>query len=352
MRRAIPRILVTAALLVGACAVVPAFASTEDELDAAKAQLEGAKGRLTDVAAALNEAESAYARVQDQVEATEARIDEISERLDALRALLEERAVEAFTGGGSSAELGALLASDSFADFSDRLEFVDSIVQEDADIAAAAEISRVELTRAEDRLADLAEARRREAENLKAQQAAIANELARLEGLVGDLQEKFEREQQALRELQLAQPSGDGSSGDGGGTPAPDGSGAIRVCPVNGPNSFVDSFGAPRSGGRSHAGQDLIAPYGTPVVAVNDGNAVRSVNSLGGNSVLLYHSGGDYTYYAHMSRYGASGNVSTGTVIGYVGSTGNAGSINHLHFEYHPGGGAAVNPYSMLTAVC
>ncbi len=129
------------------------------------------------------------------------------------------------------------------------------------------------------------------------------------------------------------------------------GSGAISTCPVAGPVSFVDSFGWPRPG-HSHQGIDMIAAYGTPIVAVHSGNAVQTSNSLGGLAVNVYHDwSSDFTYYAHLSSYGSSGHVAAGQVIGYVGATGNAG-VNHLHFEYHPGGGSAINPYSALVAVC
>ena len=119
-----------------------------------------------------------------------------------------------------------------------------------------------------------------------------------------------------------------------------------------GNTSFVDSFGWPRPGGRTHQGIDLIAAHGTPIVAVAPGNARSASSVLGGLGVVLEHdSGGDWTFYAHLSSYAAVGRVSAGTVIGYVGSTGDT-TVNHLHFEYHPSGGAAVNPYSALVAVC
>ena len=70
----------------------------------------------------------------------------------------------------------------------------------------------------------------------------------------------------------------------------------------------------------------------------------------------MYAKNGDYTYYAHMDKYAGVGDgafVSAGTQIGYVGNTGDAQwGPYHLHFEYHPGGGSAVDPYEQLVAIC
>lgn len=135
----------------------------------------------------------------------------------------------------------------------------------------------------------------------------------------------------------------------GGGT---GGGGSIR-CPVQKPVTFMNDWGFPRSGGRFHQGTDLFAPRGRPAVATAAGTAVPSVGALGGNVVKLYGDDGTYYYYAHLDRFGAKGRVSPGTVVGYVGNTGNAaGGPPHVHFEVHPGGGAAVNPYPRLVPVC
>lgn len=128
--------------------------------------------------------------------------------------------------------------------------------------------------------------------------------------------------------------------------------GVLRACPVAGPWSLTDTFGAPRPGGRTHQGNDLLAGWETPLVAVHDGIAVRVPNELGGRAVIVRGSAGD-TYYAHLSGYGRDGQVRAGEVIGFVGNSGNAqGRIHHLHFEWRPGGGVAVNPYRMLLRVC
>ncbi len=125
-----------------------------------------------------------------------------------------------------------------------------------------------------------------------------------------------------------------------------------------GPVSFVDTWGAPRSGGRTHEGVDMMAARGTPVVAVYSGSIIRVRSSvLGGLTIWMRSDVGDEFYYAHLDGY-AEGifegmAVSAGTVIGYVGTTGNAPDyLPHLHWEYHPGGGAAVNPYPLAVQLC
>lgn len=148
------------------------------------------------------------------------------------------------------------------------------------------------------------------------------------------------------------QTGGGGSGGDPGGG-ANDYGSTGWVCPVNGPVGFGDTWGAPRSGGRRHQGVDMIGDRGLPLVAVVDGFVQQKTNSLGGNAVWLSGADGNKYYYAHLDSWGAAGSVTAGTVIGTLGDTGNARfSIPHLHFEIHPGGGAAVNPYPTVRAHC
>ena len=134
--------------------------------------------------------------------------------------------------------------------------------------------------------------------------------------------------------------------------PPPSNAGSGIVCPVAGPHAFADTWGAPRSGGRRHEGVDMMAARGVPLVAVESGYAQFKTTRLGGNSVWVNGNSGTRYFYAHLSAWeGSSRNVSRGEVIGYVGATGNT-TANHLHFEVHPGGGRAVNPYPYVRAVC
>ena len=153
---------------------------------------------------------------------------------------------------------------------------------------------------------------------------------------------------------------GSGSSGNSGGS----GSGSAGssaggayvdtdvICPIA-TSAFGDTWGAPRSGGRKHQGVDMISPRGTEIYAVVAGFARFEQNGLGGNAIWLTGTNSNGYYYAHLDSYsGESRNVSQGEVLGYNGDTGNARGTPHLHFEVHPGAGAAVNPTPTVRNAC
>ena len=319
--------------------VPPALADTKSQLDEAKRELAAVQSQLNEAAARWQAAESRLEQTQDEVADAKARMEQIQASIDRIQERLQRRAVLAFQSGPAST-IDLLLSSSSFAEFSDRLEFLGSMAQADSDLLVEQDVATEQLQRARADLLVLSERQAATAAELQAAAVAIQDRLAAVQARVSDLTAKYNAEQAAARQLQIL-----------GQTPVP--GAPLQVCPVAGPNSFVDSFGWPRSGGRSHQGTDLIAASGTPVVAAHPGVVSRSSSSLGGIQAYVRAPSGTYTFYAHLSGYSsASGSVGAGTVIGYVGSTGNAGSVNHLHFEYHPGGGAAIDPYQYLLAVC
>ena len=118
------------------------------------------------------------------------------------------------------------------------------------------------------------------------------------------------------------------------------------TCPVEG-STFFNDWGFPR-GSRFHEGNDLFVKRGTPVRAPVSGTVKQVIGSIGGKQVNL--SGDDGVTYlgSHLDDFGKSGKVSAGTIIGYVGNTGNAaGSSPHLHFGMYLSG-AVINPYPTL----
>lgn len=135
-------------------------------------------------------------------------------------------------------------------------------------------------------------------------------------------------------------------------------SGTMTAFPVAGPHDYIDSWGAPRSQG-GHEGADIMAARNTPLVAVTDAvvdELSPTESGLGGIHLWLRDASGNRYYYAHMQsvepilREGSR--VAAGQVIGGVGNSGDArGGPTHVHFEIHPGGRGAVNPYGRLVAV-
>ena len=136
------------------------------------------------------------------------------------------------------------------------------------------------------------------------------------------------------------------------------------IVPVSGvaAGALVDTYADARSQGRSHDAIDIMAPAGTPVLAVADGHVEKLFTSdRGGLTIYQFEPSGRHAYYyAHLQSY-APGlhekqQVRQGEVIGYVGSTGNAiPEAPHLHFAIFVLGpekqwwkGTAVNPYPLL----
>lgn len=117
---------------------------------------------------------------------------------------------------------------------------------------------------------------------------------------------------------------------------------------------IADTWGAPRGVGRKHEGQDIFAPRGTPILSATRGYIYKiGENNLGGQTVSVIGSGGRVYYYAHLDSYApglqVGDRVSPRTVLGYVGTTGNAqGTPPHLHFGVYTFTGA-INPLPLLT---
>lgn len=288
---------------------------------------------------------------------------------------LNDRARAAFIQGpGSSWEF--LLGATSMLDLSDRLQYVDAIATSDADLANEVQNTKNVLSAKEQNLEKLQSAQRavvakvrekeQEARDLMAQALAAFNSIQSKKAWADHLAKQLSAKRQDWLRSQFAY---------GGGTHAavamPAGwAGTLEVCPVGQPRAYGDGFGAPRYAGgyHLHAGVDFLAPMGTPIYATFDGYTTQNPNGLGGLAVEVHGAPG-YTYNAHLSAYSehSSGPVKAGDVIGYVGSTGDAGSINHLHFEFHPNSfpstwpasyygytviGSALNPYPLIVYAC
>ncbi len=345
-----------------------------------------------------------------EIHAAQVKVDAISAEYAKLQAVLTRIAIDRFTGRagnsmillfGDVTDESAMLKINVLRgltldqgeveldtvdavrrDLEEEQARLDGLSEENAATLEQLASSSADLDR---QLAELAALR----ENLKDQEVKRAYEAQLAELRQQEAEAAAEREAQAATQLQAnaapsaviaVQPTGESSQPTPAAAPAPapaaapppapgpvpdpapppalapaaapvvlDGS---WVCPVAGPNAFGDTWGAPRSGGRSHQGVDMMSPFGTPLVAVVGGTVTMKTNALGGNVVWLTGDDGNKYYYAHLSAWeGGARSVAAGEVIGYVGATGNT-TANHLHFEIHPGGGAAINPTPTVRQYC
>lgn len=116
---------------------------------------------------------------------------------------------------------------------------------------------------------------------------------------------------------------------------------------------FWDDWGRPRSGGRAHAGNDVLAQVGVPLRAIEDGHVESfSGGGLGGNGIYLIGDSGSRYMYLHLDSVAplvVGERILAGQQVGTIGDTGNARGAPHLHMQWDPSGGTNwQNPFPLL----
>jgi murein DD-endopeptidase MepM/ murein hydrolase activator NlpD len=323
---------------------------------AGAAEIDDLRNAVTSARAAANAATHRYADAENHVEALGIEIESLQreiaanrERVAELKAITRVRAVEAYKRRGVD------VAGFSFRDPLLRARREKLLEQTNARDDAAAgklEVLNESLADKEQEIHDLRDQARAARDRLAEEQAALESELRASQQALAAFEERLRREEAARQERERALLAAQRASA------ARSYSGSYvatgLVCPIRGPVSFVDSWGAARATTGSHQGVDLMNPRGTPNVAVVSGRAEMRTGGTSGLGVWLYGDDGNLYYYFHLEAYeGAPRRVQQGEVVGYTGNTGDAsGGATHTHFEIHPGGGPAVNPYPTVVAIC
>jgi peptidoglycan LD-endopeptidase LytH len=291
-------------------------------------------------------------RLDGEIGRLERQVADLHTRMAPLRAVVTRRVVAVYEGRRTLDTIAQLAELRGPIDSARGARIVALTSVHELDAIEALATAAAELRDRQDAL----RARHRE------QQQAL-DELDRQRRQIDEKLVALGRAQQALQSRLLAAPPrlpAVRTSRSARGLPAPPvDRGSILVatdfiCPIDGPVAFTDTWGEPRPDGRRHQGTDLMSAYGTPNLAVVSGTIERHNGGAGGIAIYLKGDDGNTYYYAHLSEVvGPDRRVARGELVGRTGATGNArGGANHTHFEFHPGGGPAVDSYPLLLAHC
>lgn len=312
-------------------AVADSDTKARDPMTIAQEKLDAARGAATDAATKLAAAETARAQVANDIADLEREIPQLQARAAELRVLVKERAAALYMRGGAPALDHFVGASDALA-AAGASHLTNVVTAHDVDLATELRATAVKLQARE--------------ESLRTKKAELDDTVAAVTATRDDLDRKLAIASSAYDKVRTALAAQRAAGTGGSGL-----TNAMR-CPVDGFTVFTDDFGEARDGGTTHEGIDMAAVLETPLVAVADGDMVHDDSPAGGNGIWLYDAHGDGYYYAHLSRFaGDPRHVTAGDVVGYVGVTG-VTTGPHLHFEYHPQRGAAVDAFALLLSLC
>ncbi len=356
-----PRALVPILLLtLLAVAPLPASAQSKSDVSKAKAAEEQAFAVLREADAELEAGVEEMERIEGKIYNLNWRIDKLGEAIveygDDVTDL-NERArllvLEAYTSGGRNLVTSAFTAT-SIQDLITSRALYDAATTRDLNqLDQLAAVSRQM-----DRLSDELTVKEAEVEQLKVEHQAVVEDLAEIQSRAtaahDNAKAKYAKAYRAYK-AELARQAAAAAARASGGAAGIGSQTKGVACPVAGSTYFINSWGYPRSGGRTHKGTDMMAAYNTPLVAMNSGHVRLNKHSLGGIQVYVYGDDGITYYYAHMSKWASGLNsgqrVSKGQLIGYVGDSGNARGTPHLHLGMIAGG-VYVNPYPTVRAAC
>jgi peptidoglycan LD-endopeptidase LytH len=329
------RVRRTLVVLLLAVLPLPVAAGAQD-LDSVKQQVTELESNLADTTAAY---EAAWARVeaaQSELISLEAKATELEEQAAEADAVLADRTRSMFKYGGDPV-LQSLLSSDGPQGAIERASLMAALTGRDLAQLESAVALRQQLDQTQALAADTAAELEASRAELEQQKQALAGQLDSAKALQSDLEARAARQRQINRGVQ---------------------NGTYACIFERGSSHFTNSWGAPRSGGRSHKGTDVMSYYNNPVFAFTSGRITRmNSGGLGGIQLYLWGDDGNEYFYAHLASYASTAyvgkRVEAGEHLAFNGDTGNArGGAPHVHFEIHPGGGGAVNPYPWLSAAC
>ena len=388
MRRLLSHRLILPLLVLTLIAVAPTSASAQSkgDVDNAKTAADQRFQELLDADEVLEEGLEELERIQGKIYDLEYRINKLETALveygsssDALQERARLIVLEAYTSGGRNLVTAAFGTKD-----------IQDLITSQAlfDAATTRDLNQLDqlsaVSRQMERLNDDLGIKEAEVQALREEQESVVAHLeenrARADVLLAEAQKNYAdvyaryKAEQARRAAAAAKAAAEkaaaakasasktsggssGGSSGGGGSRAAAGVPAATVgvnCPLPNGSSFIDTWGYARSGGRTHKGTDMIAGYGSTIVAMMSGTIRLNYHSLGGRQIYVYGDDGITYYYAHLSSYAAGLSngqaVSQGQGIGFVGSTGNA-STNVLHLGMIVGG-QYVNPYPTVRQAC